>query len=147
MSAQNYSTTLSVDRTPDEVFDAINNVRGWWSGNIEGETGRLGAEFTYEVPGVHRSKQKIAELVPGKKVVWRVLDSKLNSWKVQNEWNETHITFAIAKNGDKTEVRFSHLGLVPSFECFGDCSSAWDALVNGNLRKLIVTGKAQPSPW
>jgi hypothetical protein len=81
MSAQNYSTTFSVDRTPDEVFDAINNVSGWWSGNIGGETGRLGAEFTYEVPGVHRSKQKIAELVPGKKVVWRVLDSKLNSWK------------------------------------------------------------------
>jgi hypothetical protein len=29
MSDQSYTTSFSVDRTPDEVFDAINNVRGW----------------------------------------------------------------------------------------------------------------------
>jgi hypothetical protein len=36
MTNQNFSTTLSVDRTPQEAFDAISNVRGWWSKEIKG---------------------------------------------------------------------------------------------------------------
>ena len=39
---QNYTNTISVDQTPDEVFNAINNVRGWWSQAIEGATYKLG---------------------------------------------------------------------------------------------------------
>jgi len=142
-----YTTSFTVDQSPEEVYNAINNVPGWWSGDIEGQINELGGEFTYSVPGAHWSKQKIMELVPGKKVVWRVEDSNLSFTKAKNEWNNTTITFDISKKGDKTELRFSHLGLVPSFECYGDCSNAWDMLVNNNLRNLIITGENQPSPW
>lgn len=142
-----YTTSFTVDASPEEVFKAINNVRGWWSGDIEGDTDKQGAEFTYEIPGTHWSKQKITELVPGKKVAWHIIDSKLSFTKAKNEWNDTNITFEITKDGDQTKVTFSHVGLVPSFECYGNCSNAWDELIPGNLRKLIETGKAQPSPW
>jgi hypothetical protein len=30
-----------VDQTPEEVFNAINNPRGWWSEEIEGNTNKL----------------------------------------------------------------------------------------------------------
>ena len=50
---QNYTTTISVDQTPDEVFNAINNVRGWWSQAIEGATYKLGAEFKYHLKDIH----------------------------------------------------------------------------------------------
>jgi hypothetical protein len=52
--------------------------------------------------------------------------------------------FEIAKKGGKTELRFTHAGLVPAFECYGGCSGAWGELVDRNLRNLIATGKNQP---
>jgi hypothetical protein len=136
-----------VDQTPAEVFRAINNVRGWWSGEVHGDPDKLGAEFTYRVPDVHYSKQKVTELIPEKKVVWQVADADLTFVKDKGEWKGTDIVFEIAKKGDKTEVRFMHRGLVPAYECYDACSNAWGKLVNGNLRKLITTGEAQPSPW
>jgi len=147
MKTEGYTTSFTVDQTPEEVFDAINNVRGWWSGEIQGDTDKLGAEFTYRVQDVHRSKQKITEFTPGKKVVWHVLDGYLGFVKDKSEWKGTDIVFEIAEKGDKTEVRFRHVALVPAYECYNNCSNAWGMLINGNLRKLITTGKAQPSPW
>ncbi len=147
MTTQNFAVAFSVDQSPQEVFDAINNARGWWSGEIEGETDKIGAEFTYRYQDVHRSKQRVTEFIPGKKVVWHVLEADLSFTKERSEWKGTDIIFEIAKKGNKTEVRFAHVGLVPAFECYNNCSNAWGLLVNGNLRKLITTGKAQPSPW
>jgi hypothetical protein len=77
MNSQNFTTTFSVDQTRQEAFAAITNVRGWWTGDIEGSTDTLGDEFSYNYPGAHYSKQRITELVPDRKVVWRVIDSHL----------------------------------------------------------------------
>jgi len=144
---KNYSTTFTVDQTPEQVFKAVNNVRGWWSGEIKGDTDKLGAEFTYRVPDAHYSKQQITEFISGKKVVWRVLEADLSFVKDKSEWKGTDIVFEITKRGDKTEVRFTHIGLVSEYECYDSCSNAWGLLIKGNLRKLITTGKVQPSPW
>jgi hypothetical protein len=145
MSDKNLTSSFTVDQTPEEAFAAINNVRGWWSGDIEGSTDKLGDEWTYRYKDVHYSKQKITELVPGKTVVWLVLDSYLNFIKDKTEWNGSKITFEIAKKGHKTEVRFTHVGLVPDHECYGACSNAWGGYINGSLRSLITTGKGQPN--
>ena len=142
-----FTTAILVNQTPEEAFAAINNVRGWWSGEIEGETDRPGAEFTYRYKDVHRSKQKITEFIPGKKVVWHVLDSQLSFVNDRSEWNDTDVVFEISKKEGQTEVRFTHAGLVPQYECFGRCSNAWGALVNANLRKLITTGEGQPDAF
>ncbi|MDR3754455.1 MAG: SRPBCC domain-containing protein [Terracidiphilus sp.] len=144
MKPQDFITTFTVDRSPQQVFSAVNNVRGWWSGTIEGDTDKLGAEFTYRYKNFHRSKQKVMELVHGKRVVWHVTDAELGSFSKKSEWIGTDIIFEIASKGAKTELRFTHKGLVPAFECYGDCSGAWGALINTNLRNLITTGKNQP---
>ena len=145
MKDQDLTTAFTVDQTAEEAFAAINNVRGWWSGEIEGGTDKLGDEFTYRYKDLHFSKQKITEFIPGKKVVWLVLDSYLGFVEDKREWNGTNVTFEIAKKGDKTEIRFTHVGLVPDQECFGACSNAWGSYVNGSLRSLITTGKGQPN--
>jgi hypothetical protein len=145
MNEHSYTTTITVDQTPEEAFAAINNVRGWWSGEIEGNTDRLGDEFTYRYEDLHLSKQKITESIPGKRVAWDVLEGYLNFVKDKTEWLGTVITFDISKNGDKTEVRFTHVGLVPEFECFDNCSNARGFYINGSLRDLIITGKGEPN--
>ncbi|MGB8837927.1 MAG: SRPBCC domain-containing protein, partial [Candidatus Acidiferrales bacterium] len=127
----NLTFVFTVDQTPQEAFAAINDVRGWWSGNIEGTTDKLGAEFTYRYKNIHYSKHKIAELIPGQKVVWLVLDSSLSFIEDKGEWNGTKITFDIAKKGRQTEVRFTHVGLVPEVECYDGCSNAWGSYING----------------
>jgi|SRR5215831_11454261 len=145
MSNENYATSFLVDQSPEEVFAAINNARGWWSGEIEGSTDRLGAEFTYRYEDVHRSKQRITEFIPGKKVVWHVVEAQLSYVKDKSEWKGTDIVFEISRKDGRTELRFTHKGLVPAKECYDSCSSAWGTLVKGNLRNLITTGKVQPN--
>jgi hypothetical protein len=145
MTNQNFTSTFSVDQTPEEIFKAINNVRGWWSEEIEGSTDRLGAEFEYHYKDIHRCKMKITEFVPGKKVVWLVLDNYFNFTEDKTEWKGTEVIFEVSKKDDKTQLRFTHEGLVPEYECFKVCSNAWGSYINGSLRSLITTGKGKPN--
>jgi hypothetical protein len=145
MKSQNFTTTFKVNQTPEEAFAAVNNVRGWWSGEIDGNTDRLGEEFTYRYKDIHYSKQRITEFIPGEKVTWLVLDSYLNFVEDKKEWNGTTVTFEIAGKDQGTEVKFTHVGLVPDYECYDGCSTAWSYYINGSLRDLITTGKGQPN--
>jgi hypothetical protein len=145
MKTNDYTTSLAVDQSPEEVFDAINNVRGWWSEEIEGDTDRLGGEFRFHHKDLHRTTQKITEFVPGKKVVWHVVDGQINFVKDKTEWDGTDIVFDIARKGDKTELRFTHVGLVPTIECYGGCSGAWGFYVRESLQSLIATGQGDPA--
>lgn len=146
MKNQSFTTTISVEQSPKEVFAAINNVRGWWSEDIEGGTANLGDEFTYRYKDVHICKNKVTDSIPGKQVIWRVLENYFNFTKDQSEWTGTEISFEISKKGGKTEVRFTHRGLIPEAECFDVCSKAWGSYITGSLRNLITTGKGKPNP-
>lgn len=145
MKKQDFTATFSVDRSPEEVLAAINDVRSWWTGEIEGRTDVLGAAFTYRYKDIHRTTQEITELVPGKRVVWHVTASHLSSFADKEEWNGTDIVFDIAKHAEKTEVRFTHVGLAPAAQCYGSCSRAWTFFVTDSLKKRILTGKADPA--
>jgi uncharacterized protein YndB with AHSA1/START domain len=145
MTDQSFTTTYVVDQTPDEVFAAITNVRGWWSGEIEGDTDQLGAEFSYRHEDIHYSKQRITELIPGQKITWHIVDATLTFADDPHEWIGTNVTFEIARKDDRTEVGFTHHGLVPDIECYEQCSHGWDFFINGALRNLITTGHSAPT--
>lgn len=146
MKTQDFTTAFIVAATPRQVFEAITNVRGWWSENIEGETNRKDAEFEYHYQDVHRAKMRITELVPGKRVVWHVLDNYFKFTKDTTEWTGTDVIFDISPKGSGTELKFTHKGLVPDYECYQICHDAWTHYIQDSLKDLIVTGTGKPTP-
>src|SRR5882757_6452733 len=106
MTTQDFNTTFSVDQTPKGAFNAINNVRGWWSENIEGGTDQLNDEFTYQRTDLHKCTMKLIEVIPNKKVVWLVLDNYFSFTEDKTEWIGTKIEFEISEKENKTQVHF-----------------------------------------
>ncbi|MBT2515658.1 SRPBCC domain-containing protein [Arthrobacter sp. ISL-30] len=146
MTDQSTTITLAFDQSPEEVFNAVTNVRGWWSKNIQGGTVVEGDEFAYEVPDVHSCRVRVTEVVPKKRVNWRVLDNTFSFVGDQEEWIDTEIHFEISTGPDgKTELAFNHVGLIPEFECYEICHKSWRFYVGHSLRDLIATGTGQPN--
>ncbi len=142
---KNYTTSVTVDQTPDEVYKAVIDPRGWWSQAIEGVTDQVGSVFYYHYQDVHHCTIKVTELIPGKKVSWHVLESYMNFVKDEKEWAGTDIVFEISEKDSKTVLHFTHVGLAPELECYSVCFDAWKTYINGSLRDLIITGKGSPN--
>lgn len=147
------TATMSVDQRPDEVFAAINDVRGWWSENVIGETAALGDQFVFTEythdggtdDGIRYCRFRITELVPGERVVWHVVDSYLNFVEDHDEWTGTDVIFEIGASTRGTTVEFTHKGLTADgSECFEACSRGWTFYVTSSLPQLITTGTGQP---
>lgn len=146
MKTQDFTTSFSVAATPRQVFDAINNVRGWWSQNIDGETDQQNAAFKYHYQDVHRATMRITELIPNKRIVWHVVENHFKFTKDKTEWTGTDIIFEISAKGSQTELKFTHEGLVPEYECYQLCHDAWTHYIQDSLKDLILTGTGKPTP-
>ena len=144
MKTTDFSTTLMVGQTPEQAFTAINNVSGWWSEELDGNTDMLNSIFTVRFGEVY-IKSKVVELVPSEKIVWEVIDCNKPWLKNTKEWNGTKMSWDISAKNGKTQVHFIHLGLVPEFECFEVCSNAWGEYLEGSLMKLINSGQGNPT--
>ncbi|CAA9231804.1 MAG: hypothetical protein AVDCRST_MAG57-1860 [uncultured Blastococcus sp.] len=145
MSGSSFTTSFTVDRTPEQVFDAVVDVRGWWMTTIDGDARAVGDEFSFRVPEVHSCTMRVTELVPGQKVVWQVVANHMSFIEDQSEWLGTEIRFELSPKDGGTELRFTHDGLVPTYECFDICRNAWTFYVGQSLRSLAVTGEGEPS--
>lgn len=141
MVPRDFSSTLTAQLRPDEVFAAVCDVRSWWEGDIQGDSRSLGAQFTYRQLPYHESTQKVVEFEPGRQLVWLVTDSKLHFVAQHDEWTGTRIIIELTPQPTGTLVRFTHAGLVPELECYGACSQAWSFILSEGLaRRLAPAG-------
>lgn len=130
MPTQNFSYTLTTSKPIDEIFNILINPKKWWIGLhdeiITGKSEHLNDVFTFDAGnGIHHTVQKLIEIVPNQKIVWEVTESNLTFASKTDEWTGTKIGFDISTEGGNTKVIFTHDGLIPEFECYGGCSSAW----------------------
>jgi hypothetical protein len=145
MKDQDYHVSLNVNATPQQVFDAINNICGWWSEDFEGASTKHGDVFTVRFDKTFIT-MKVMELIPGKRILWLVTNS-FKHWMQRNhtEWIGTTISFDLAETDHQTEIRFTHHGLVPQLDCYDVCTDAWGQYIRQSLRSLISTGTGQPT--
>jgi len=143
MDNQNFTTTIMVDQSPAEVFDAVKNPKKWWSSDIAGNTENVDDKWTYHFGDSHRSTIRTVEVVPDKKIVWVVEDNYFKSVKDQSEWIGNKIVFEISRQGNKTRLVFTQIGLTPAYECYNACHFAWTGFVQQSLQSLITTGVAK----
>ena len=143
MEKKDYTATIEVARSPKDVFNHIKDVPKWWTKDFEGSSTKLNDEFVICHPGSHYSKQKLIEVIPDKKVVWLVTDSRLN-WleKDKQEWTNTKMVFEITAKGDKTVLDFTHEGLFPEKECYTMCAQGWTMVIKERLFNFITDDKA-----
>ena len=144
MSNKHFNIIFVVDQSANEVFNAVCNISKWWTENVKGKSQSLNDEFTVQFEDMHFSRQRLIEVIPNKKIVWLVTDSKLSWLENKQEWTDTKIVFEIYNHDNRTQLRFTHIGLIPKAECYDDCSSAWTQYIRSSLFKLITTGKGHP---
>src|SRR4029450_9773126 len=113
---------------------------------VEGVTDQVGGEFDYHYKDVHRCTIRVTELARGPKAPRPRLDNYFNFIDDQAEWKDTEVVFEISEKDGGLEVHFTHVGLVPQYECYDVCSNAWSGYLAGSLRNLINTGEGQPNP-
>ena len=65
--------------------------------------------------------------------------------KDKTEWINTKLIFELSSEGNKTNIVFTHEGLVPEYECYNVCKDAWTSYIQGSLKNYIEIGKGKPN--
>jgi len=135
----NYAVGIEVAKPPHDVFNhIINDVSKFWPEEFEGESNKLHDEFIFRSGDGHYSKNKVAEFVPNKKIVWLVTESIR---KTDNfEWTGTKMIFELTPKGDGTLLEFTYDGFIPENE-YDRLVEICDMVIKENLYKLLTNGK------
>lgn len=139
-----FAVSIVVPQTPASVFARLKDVSKWWGGaDLAGRTAEPGDEFTVTHADAHYSRQKLIEVVPDKRIVWQVTESRLN-WLLtdQSEWTGTKMIFELAVEDDSTRLGFRHEGLTPGKESYARCAEGWTMVITQWLFDFITRDKA-----
>ena len=130
---------VGIRTSQDRVYEALASREGlaaWWTANTQGEAGLGGLlQFRFAAGGFD---MKVRELVPGKRVVWEVLDGP-------EEWIGTEVRWELKQEGDYAIVLFKHQGWREPGEMMHHCSTKW-AIFLMSLKALVETGQGSPEP-
>ncbi|HXZ04009.1 MAG TPA: SRPBCC domain-containing protein [Ktedonobacteraceae bacterium] len=145
MKQQDYHGSITASVTPQAAFEKISRVSQWWAKDFEGKSDEPNDVFTVRFKNGDWYTIKIAKLIPGKKILWDVIDAEQTWHEDRKEWAGTNIVFEISplKNGSK--VTLTHSGLTPEAECYDKCKMGWDYLMQKSLSKFLTEGIGLPA--
>ena len=144
MKSQDYHQSFVADVTADEAFDAINDVKAWWTKSFEGHSESVHDLFSTPF-GKTWVKFEVTEMVPGRKIVWLVTDCNIEFVKDKKEWKDTKVVFEIESVAQGVKVSMTHVGLVPDVECYANCERGWNHHFGESLRKLLIEKVGLPA--
>ena len=143
MTGQDYSASITANITAQEATERINRVADWWTTSFTGGSGKVGDAFTVRF-GDTFVDFVVVELVPARKIVWRVTDCNLHFIEDKKEWKDTRVTLDISSDGGVTTVTMTHDGLAPGVECHENCERGWNFYVKESLQKLLRENHGLP---
>jgi hypothetical protein len=89
---------------------------------------------------------RVVESVLGKRLVWLVTNCYLDFVNDKKEWKGTRVVWDISKGKDGATIELTHVGLVPSVECYGVCNAGWNKHMGTGLLKLLTEKEGAPAP-
>jgi uncharacterized protein YndB with AHSA1/START domain len=129
----------AASESTDGVWDAlttIDGLKGWWTRDTTGDPG-VGGKIAFRFPQ-GGFDMEVADLVPGERVLWNVVDGP-------PEWIGTTIDWQLTNREGWTVVRFTHAGWAEPVEFFDHCSTKWASFLL-SLKALVETGTGAPAP-
>ena len=148
MKNQDYHGSISTQIAPKEAFDKIARVSEWWSKHFEGESQKAGDVFTVRFGAKGEKdmyKIQVTEATPGKRIVWKVIDSKQDWVKKPTEWTGTEIIWDISPEKEGARITMTHNGLNADLECYEKCVGGWNYLTSESLPKLLQENVGKPA--
>ncbi len=128
---------VRIRATPESVYRRVASTTGiaeWFtqaSSPDYRKGGTLELRFSDE-----RVSFTITELAEPSRIVWHCTNR-------ENSWFNTDIVFEFEAQGDRTVVRFDHLGWPEITDRFRDCSTSWAYFLE-SLRSLLEDGRGTP---
>jgi Activator of Hsp90 ATPase homolog 1-like protein len=143
MAGQDYSSSITANITAQQTAERISRVADWWSANFTGASDKVDDTFTLRW-GDTFVDFAVVELVPSKRIIWRVTDCNLQFVEDKKEWKDTQVVFDISSDGSATTVTMTHAGLVPGVECYNACKKGWDFYILESLQNLLRENRGLP---
>ena len=100
MEKNNFNSSISAKISPSEAIKKISNVPEWWGISFTGSAENQNDKFIVKMGGDSFFNFTVAELIPGKKIVWLVTDCNMPWYADKKEWSDTRLIFDLSKKQD-----------------------------------------------
>lgn len=141
MKKNDFTSRISAEISASEAIKKISSVPEWWGVTFTGSSKNQNDTFTVKMSGDSFFNFTVAELIPGKRVVWLVTDCNMPWYFDKKEWANTKLIFDLTENNNLTELKFTHEGLTPDVECYKDCEPGWTYWIQTSLFSFLTNGK------
>ncbi len=138
---QSFNASITVKTVPNEVTEKISKVNEWWGITFSGNSEKQNDKFVVKMGGDSFYDFTVAELIPGKRIVWLVTDCNMPWFSDKKEWANTKLIFDITEKNGETKLSFTHEGLTPEVECYKACEKGWTHWIKTSLFSYLTTGK------
>ncbi len=142
MLQTSFHLAITVPGDAPAALRHIADVSRWWARDFSGSAQKLGDSFTVRF-GTTWVTFRVSALTE-RSVAWTVTASQLPWLKDHHEWTGTTVEWEVVPTGKDCEIRFTHVGLTPEVECYGNCVDGWTRYVTGSLPHLFVGKPGNP---